>query len=84
MHDLGAVAAREILRIMPSATQARLVLTSALVRNGWLADARRVAGEARELDAALTLERWSASQPYRDADVLAGVIDDLRRAGIQA
>jgi TolB-like protein len=84
LHDLGAIAAREILRIMPSATQARLVLTSALVRNGWLADARRVAGEARELDAGLTLERWSASQPYRDADVLAGVIDDLRRAGIQA
>jgi DNA-binding winged helix-turn-helix (wHTH) protein/TolB-like protein len=83
MHDLAAITAREILRIMPSATQARLVLTSAQVRNGWLADARRVANEARELDAGLTLERWAASQPYRDAEMLAGIVHDLRRAGLQ-
>ena len=80
--DLGIISAREILRIMPSAIQGRLVLASALVRSGWLADARRIANEARELDTNLTLERWASSQPYRHADVLAGVIDDLRTAGI--
>jgi DNA-binding winged helix-turn-helix (wHTH) protein/TolB-like protein len=80
--DLGAIAAREVLRIVPAATEARLVLASALVRSGWLADARRVAGEANELDAKLTLERWAPSQPYRDRDTLAAVMDDLFRAGI--
>jgi len=82
MRDLGIITAREILRITPSAIQGRIVLASALVRSGWLADARRIAGEAREFDANLTLERWAFSQPYRDADVLAAVIDDLRTAGI--
>jgi TolB-like protein len=82
MPDLGIISAREILRIMPSAIQGRLVLASALVRSRWLADARRVVGEARELDKNLTLGRWGSSQPYRDASVLAGAIDDLRRAGI--
>lgn len=82
MLDLGIISAREILRVMPSAIQGRLALASALVRSGWLAEARRIAGEARELDTHLTLERWGSSQPYRDTNVLAGVVDDLRRAGI--
>jgi DNA-binding winged helix-turn-helix (wHTH) protein/TolB-like protein len=82
MLDLGIISAREILRIMASAIEGRLLLASALVRGGWLAEARRVAGEARALDADLTLARWSASQPYRDTDILTGVVDDLRKAGI--
>lgn len=84
MLDLSTISAREILRILPAATEGRLVLASALVRSGWLADARRVAREARELDGNLTLGRWASSQPYRDADVLARVIDDLRTAGVPA
>lgn len=82
MPDLGIISAREILRITPSAIQGRLVLASALVRSGWLADARRIIREACELDANLTLDRCASAQPYRDRDVLAGVIDDLRTGGI--
>lgn len=80
--DLAIIAAREVPRIAPSTMQGRLVLASALVRSGWLADARRVAREARVLDGKLTLDRWAASQPYRDAGTLAGVADDLRKSGI--
>jgi len=83
MPDLGAITAREVLRVMPAATEARLVLASALVRCGWLADARRVAGEANELDAKLTLERWASSQPYRDRNACDAIMSDLRRAGIR-
>jgi hypothetical protein len=41
-----------------------------------------VVSESRILDANLSLERWAASQPYRNAAVLADVIDDLRRSGV--
>ena len=80
--DLAIIAARELPRIAPSAMQGRLILASALVRSGWLADARWVVRESRVLDANLSLGRWAASQPYRNADVLAGVTDDLRKSGV--
>jgi len=80
--DLAIIAAREVPRIAPSATQGRLVLASALVRSDWLADARRVVSDSRILDANLSLGRWAASQPYRNAAVLADIIDDLRRSGV--
>jgi adenylate cyclase len=82
MPDLAIAAARETVRVTPTAIQARLTLAGALIRCGWLAEARRVVGEARELDPNLTLGRWAASQPYRDANVLAGVLGDLRELGI--
>jgi adenylate cyclase len=82
MLDLAIMAAREVPRIAPAAMQGRLVLASALARTGWLAEARRVIREARILDANLTLGRWAASQPYRHADVLARIADDLRHAGV--
>lgn len=79
--DLSALAAREVLRIMPSAVEPRLVLASTLVRNGWLAEARRVAGETRDLSGDFKLERWAALQPYRDSGALAALTEDLRVAG---
>ena len=80
--DLAVIAAREVPRIAPSAMQGRLVLASALARSDWLADARRVVSESRILDAGLSLARWTASQPYRDAAALANVVNDLRRSGV--
>ncbi len=80
--DFAVVTAREIARIAPSALQGRLILASALGRNGWPADARRVARDARVLDPNLSLGRWALSQPYRNANVLAGIVDDLRRLGV--
>jgi tetratricopeptide (TPR) repeat protein len=80
--DLAIIAAREVPRIAPSSIQGVLILASALVRSGWLADARRVVRDAHVLDANLSLGRWTASQPYRNADVLAGIIGDLRKSGV--
>lgn len=80
--NLAIIAAREVPRIAPSAMQGRLVLASALVRSDWLADARRVVRDARVLDANLTLGQWAASQPYRNTDALADIIDGLRKAGV--
>ena len=80
--DLAIIAAREVPRIAPSTIPGRLILASALARSGWLADARRVVRDAHVLDANLTLGRWTASQPYRNADVLAGIVGDLRKSGV--
>jgi adenylate cyclase len=80
--DFSIISAREVLRILPSSIPARLVLASALVRNGWLSEAHRFAGEARELDGKLTLSRWASSQPYSAPEALAAVREDLARAGL--
>jgi tetratricopeptide (TPR) repeat protein len=81
-HDFSIIVAREVVRIAPTTLNGRLTLAGALARCGWPAEGRRVAGETRELNANLSLERWAASQPYRDANVLADLVDDLGKLGI--
>ena len=80
--DLAISAGREMTRIGPAAAHGWLVLASALVRIGWLADAKRVVREARALDTALSLAQFTPSQPYREAKVLSRFVDDLRSAGL--
>jgi adenylate cyclase len=80
-HDLGVMAAREAIRIAPQSITARMILTSALVRGNWLADAKRVAGEVMALDSNFSLSQYLAA-PYRDAAVLDRLREDLRRAGL--
>ena len=81
-NDLAVIAAREVPRIAPSAIQGRLILASALVRSGWLIDAKRVVREVRMLDPGLALGRFAQAQPYRDEKVIARIVDDLRAAGL--
>jgi adenylate cyclase len=82
LFDLAIIAAREILRIAPSSMQGRFVLASALVRSGWLAEARCIVNDARRVDAHLSLGRWAASQPYRNPHDLDAIVEALRRAGV--
>lgn len=72
--------ARELLRIVPGSLHGRMLLVSALVRGGGLAEARRVAGDARE--PGFSAGGYSAGLPYRDAAVIERIADDLRRAGL--
>lgn len=80
--DLATIAAREIIRIAPAAVHGRLVLTSILVRTGWLADARRVARDVLTLDKNFSRSRYAAAQPYRDPGVPMRIADDLGKAGL--
>jgi hypothetical protein len=52
--DIAVMAAREAIRIAPQSQTARMILASALVRSGWVEDARRI---GREL--------WSLIPPSR-------------------
>ena len=80
--DFAVAAAQEGLRIAPQAINCRLILASALVRGGWLADARRVAGEVASLAPDFALARHAAQEPYRDPAVLDRIIGELRSAGL--
>jgi adenylate cyclase len=81
-NDLAAVAGREIVRIAPATLHGRLILTSSLVRAGWVADARRIAREILALDKNFSRARYAAAQPYRDPDVPARLAEDLATAGL--
>jgi adenylate cyclase len=80
--DFSVIAAREILRISPSTVSGRLILVSALVRSGWLADARRVAREVLTLSKDFSLARYAEAIPYRDRAILTRLVEDLRKAGL--
>lgn len=80
--DFAVSAAQEGLRIAPQAVNCRLILASALVRGGWAADARRIAGEVAGLAPDFSLARHAAQEPYRDQAVLDRVIGELRSAGL--
>lgn len=80
--DLAVIAGREALRVAPAAVHGRLILASALVRSGWVADARRVAGEVTRLAPALTPTGYAQAQPYRDERMVSRIVSDLRAAGL--
>jgi tetratricopeptide (TPR) repeat protein len=82
LFELAIISAREVPRLAPSSMQGRFVLASALVRTGWLAEARYVVNDARRVDANLSLRRWATSQPYRNPADLEAIVEDLRRAGV--
>jgi adenylate cyclase len=80
--DFAIIAARDIMRVAPSSVNGRLVLASALVRCGWLADARRVGREVLMLDKDFSLSRYAEAQPYRDRAILDRIVEDLSKAGL--
>jgi adenylate cyclase len=80
--DFAVTAAQEGLRIAPQSVNCRLILASALVRGGWLADARRVAGEVAGLAPDFSLARHAAQEPYLDQSVPDRIIGELRSAGL--
>jgi TolB-like protein/Tfp pilus assembly protein PilF len=80
--DFAVSAAQEGLRIAPQAVNCRLILASALVRGGWVADARRIAGEVAGVAPDFSLARHAAQEPYRDQAVLDRVVGELRSAGL--
>lgn len=79
--DLAVMAAREAVRISPQSLTARMILISALVRSGWVGDARRVAGEVVALDPKFSVASYLHA-PYQDPTVLDRLREDFQRAGL--
>lgn len=80
--SLAATVAREAVRLAPESVSARLALISALVRDGWLSEARLVAGEVRELERGFSVGAHLAQQPFRSEAVLDRYGMELREAGL--
>jgi class 3 adenylate cyclase/tetratricopeptide (TPR) repeat protein len=74
--------AREALRIVPTSTNGRVLLVSALARGGSPAEARSVAREIVELDPGFSSTRCAQALPYRDREVVNRIADDLRSCGL--
>jgi hypothetical protein len=74
--------ANEALALAPDSVDARVVLVASLVETGRLDAARQAAREMLSIDPRLTLQRFAASRPYRDAAALEQLVDSLRRAGL--
>ena len=74
--------ARELLRIVPGSLHGRLLLVSALVRGGGLAEAEGIGRGIVESEPAFSSTRYARALPYRERDVLEDIAADLRRAGL--
>ena len=74
--------AHEALALAPDSVDARVVLAASLVETGRREAARETAQGILSIDPRFTLERFSASQPYRDPTVLKHLVACLRQAGI--
>lgn len=81
---LAATVAREILHLVPDTITGRLLLAVALVRDGWVSEARQVAAEVRRIDPEFSATAHLAQQPYRDGAVIERLATDLRTAGLPA
>jgi len=75
-------AANEALALAPDSVDARVVLAASLVETGRLDAAREAAREILSIDRGFTLERFSASQPYRDPAALSRIVASLQSAGL--
>ncbi len=68
--------------INPEEMTNRLYLAAVLSRSGQEAEAQWEATEIAMLNPELSVDRWIASQPYKDASELSRLRDDLHRAGL--
>ncbi len=79
-HEEAMATAYEALALAPDSVDARIVLVASLVETDRLDAARQAAREILSIDPRLTLQRFAASRPYKDAGALKRLIDSLRRA----
>ncbi len=77
-------AANEALALAPDSIDSRVVLAAALVETRRLDAAQEIGREIASLDPDFTLERFTASRPYRDPAPLKQLVEALRQAGVRS
>jgi TolB-like protein len=81
VHKSIAAALRGI-RLSSSDRDARLVLCTDYILAGQREQAQRMAQEILTIDPAFSIAGYAESQPYKDADTLRRLMDNLRQAGL--
>ena len=79
---LAVTAGQEMLRLAPHSIQGRVILTSSLVRAGWVVEAKRVAAEILLEDEGFSVRRFREQQVFRDEAVVERIVEDLSEAGL--
>ncbi len=75
-------AANQALALAPDSVDARVVMAAALVESGRQEAAREIAQDISRVDATFDLERFAATHPFRDEQLLDRLIEALRQAGV--
>ncbi len=73
---------REVVQYHPSYYRAWLGLAIALTRQGKSIEAKHAAESVLSIDPHFTAQEWARSQPFRDADLLARFVADMRATGL--
>jgi len=81
-YEQAAEDARSVLDLAPDTLEAHLILAAVLAAAGRTAEVAPTLKAIRRLHADFTLDEFAATQPYKDAEVLAALMDDLRKAGL--
>lgn len=76
-------AAHQALALAPDSVDSRVVLAASLVETGRLEAAKEAAREILSVEPEFTLQRFAASQPYREEAELQRFVAPLRHAGLR-
>lgn len=74
--------AHDSLALAPDSVDARVVLAASFAETGRIEAARQAAREILSIDPRISLSRFAATRPYRDATVSKRVLDALQQAGL--
>jgi adenylate cyclase len=81
-YEDAIVAAREVLQSDRDNLDALLILAGANAALNRTDEARKISFEVLGISPDFTLEKYAATQPYRDPQTLAQVIEMLQKAGL--
>ena len=81
-HDDAVDAARDLIELTPDNLEAHVILAAALAASGHAAEARPTRQEILRINADFAVDDFARRQPFKDPSVLAGLVADLREAGL--
>jgi adenylate cyclase len=80
--DSAVSTAKQALELNPDDLANRILLTSAYVGLRRQDLAEETAAEIQHIDSSFSVAQFASAQPYRDSDLLAKFVSDLRSAGL--
>jgi serine/threonine protein kinase/Tfp pilus assembly protein PilF len=81
-HDEAADAARGTIHLAPDNLEAHVILAAALAASGHAAEARPTRAEILRISPGFAVDDFAKGQPFTDPSILAGLVADLREAGL--
>ena len=80
--DEAVAAARGTIELAPDNLEAHVILAAAQAASGRAAEARETRQEIVRIKTDFAVDDFARTQPFKDPSVLAGLVADLREAGL--